>query len=68
MLEFKQSQMRSARKSFSNAMSKPNSRVAALVEEENRRKLLASLISSKGTLIVIPSVLLDHWKVRALVD
>jgi hypothetical protein len=63
--DFKVMQMRSVRKSFSNAKSKPNSRVAALVEEEGRQRLLDSLIPSTGTLIVIPSVLLEHWKVRS---
>jgi hypothetical protein len=57
-------QMRSVRKSFANVKSKPNSRVAALFEEISRKQFLKSLIPSNGTLIVVPSVLLEHWKVR----
>lgn len=60
--------MRSARKSFSNAKSKPNSRVAALIEEEARQRLLDSLIPSAGTLLVIPPVLMEHWQVRCFVQ
>jgi len=62
--EFQQSQMRSARKCFSNAKAKPNSRVAALIEQETQRRHLESLIPSSATLIVVPSVLVEHWKVR----
>lgn len=62
--EFQQMQLRSARKSFSNAKAKPNSRVAALLEDVARTNYLNSLESTSATLIVIPSVLMDHWKVR----
>ena len=62
--EFQQSQMRSARKAFSNAKAKPDSRVAALFEEKRRHMLFQSLIPSTATLIVVPSVLVEHWKVR----
>jgi hypothetical protein len=58
-------QMRSVKKSFANIKSKPNSRVAALVEEVTKKQFLNSLIPSNGTLIVVPSVLLEHWKVRS---
>ena len=64
--EFKQSQMKSARKCFSNAKAKPNSRVAAMIDEESHQRLLESLVPSSGTLIVVPSVLVEHWKVRGL--
>lgn len=64
MRDFKESQMRSARKSFSNANSRPNSRVAALIEKEDCRRLVSSLVPSKATLLVIPNVLMEHWKVR----
>jgi len=60
---FQKSQMRSARKAFSNAKAKPNSRVAALLEEEGKRTLYESLVPSTATLIVVPSVLVEHWKV-----
>jgi hypothetical protein len=62
--DFKESQMRSARKSFSNANSRPNSRVAALIEMEASQRLVSSLVPSNATLLVIPNVLMEHWKVR----
>ena len=62
--DLKRLQLNSVRKFFANAKAKPNSRIAALVQEESRRKHLNSLLSSSGTLIVVPSVLLEHWKVR----
>ena len=61
--ELKRTQMISVRKCFANTKAKPNSRVAALVEEESRKMHLNSLLPSTGTLIVVPSVLLEHWKV-----
>lgn len=54
-------QLRSAKKSFSNSKSKPNSSVATLVEQEKRKELIGTLIHSSGTLLVIPSNLMDHW-------
>jgi hypothetical protein len=61
--DLKRTQINSVRKCFANTKAKPNSRVAALVEEESRRMHLSSLLPSTGTLIVVPSVLLEHWKV-----
>jgi hypothetical protein len=61
--DFKQTQIASARKSFSNANSKPNSGVAALIEDESKKRLIGTLAPSKGTLLVVPAVLLEHWKV-----
>jgi hypothetical protein len=55
--------VRSARKSFGNAKSKPNSQVAALIEKESGQKLYSALVPSFGTLLVVPSVLVEHWKV-----
>jgi hypothetical protein len=61
---FKQRQVQSAKKSFSRASSKPNSVVAALVEQTQSEKLKHSLVPSAGTLLVVPTVLVDHWLVR----
>lgn len=57
-------QLRSAKKAFSSSKSKPKSVVAALVEQESRKKLINTLIPSSGTLLVIPSVLMDHWQTQ----
>ena len=62
--QFKSNQLQKAQKSFARASSKPNSSVAALVDERNRRKFLESLVPSSGTLIVVPGVLMEHWQVR----
>ena len=64
--EFKAKQLQAAQKSFARSSAKPNSAVAALIEEENRKRVLDSLVSSSGTLIVVPGVLLEHWQVRGL--
>jgi hypothetical protein len=64
--DFKHTQLASARKSFSNANSKPNSIVAALIEDENKKRLIGTLVPSKGTLLVVPAVLLEHWKVSVV--
>jgi hypothetical protein len=61
--EFKQKQIMVAKKSFARASAKPNSAVAALVESNSRLKLKNSLVTSSGTLVVVPSVLLEHWQV-----
>lgn len=63
--EFKQKQIHVAKKSFARASAKPNSAVAALVERNNRLKLKNSLVPSSGTLLVVPSVLLEHWQVSS---
>lgn len=65
--QFKQGQIGSAKRKFSNATAKPNSRIAALLEKQARMRFDESLIPSSGTLIVIPSVLMEHWQVRFFV-
>lgn len=67
---FKDQQVNSAKKSFSKATSKPNSSVAALVEKNHRVRLQNALVQSSGTLLVVPSVLLEHWEdqIRLHVD
>jgi hypothetical protein len=62
--DYKARMLVSAKKSFSNAVAKPNSTLASLIEESKRINFIKSLIASRGTLIVIPSVLMDHWEVR----
>lgn len=62
--ELKERMIQVAKKSFAKASSKPNSTVAALVERNNRLKLKRSLAPSSATLLVVPSVLLEHWQVR----
>lgn len=64
--EFKHKQVQVAKKSFARASAKPNSAVAALVERNNRLKLKNSLVPSSGTLLVVPSVLMEHWQVSEL--
>lgn len=68
--EFKHKQVQTAKKSFGRASSKPNSTVAALVERDNQMKLQNALMQSSGTLLVVPSVLLEHWQdqIRLHVD
>jgi hypothetical protein len=61
--EFKAKQIQAAQKSFARSSAKPNSAVAALIEEENRKRVLDSLVPSSGTLIVVPGVLMEHWQV-----
>ena len=60
---YKARMLASAKKSFSNPLAKPNSNLASLIEESRRLKFVKSLVSSRGTLVVIPSVLMDHWEV-----
>jgi SNF2-related domain len=59
--QWKEQQLASARKSYSNVSSKPNSRVAALFALYQRQEFYDSLVQSSGTLIVIPHVLMEHW-------
>jgi hypothetical protein len=59
--QWKEQQLASARKSYSNASTKPNSRVAALFAQYQRQEFYDSLVQSSGTLIVIPHVLMEHW-------
>ena len=61
---FKQKQHLSAVRSSSK--SRLDSTVAALCEAHERKKFLDSLMPSKGTLIVVPFVLLDHWRVSVI--
>jgi SNF2-related domain len=60
---FKKREVYSIRKSFSNESYKPNSRVAAVLSEQNEKRILHRMIPSPGTLLVVPSVLIEHWKV-----
>jgi hypothetical protein len=62
--QFKNDQLHAAKKSFARASVKPNSAVAALIEKRNRTLFLQSLVPSSGTLLVVPSVLMEHWQVR----
>jgi hypothetical protein len=64
--QFKADQLHAAKKSFARASVKPNSAVAALIEKRNQTLFLQSLVPSPGTLIVVPSVLMEHWQVRYL--
>jgi hypothetical protein len=64
--EFKENKARIAKKSFSSPKAKPDSSVAVLVERNNKAELFKSLIMSKSTLLVVPSVLIDHWLVSSL--
>lgn len=59
---FKSNNVRSAKKSFSSAVAKPNSSVASILEERSKTKLIDSLVPSSATLLVVPSVLLPHWE------
>ena len=63
---FKRRELYSIRKSFSNENYKPNSRVAALIAEQTEERLLKKMVPSSGTLLVVPSVLIEHWKVCSL--
>ena len=63
--DFKANQIQVAKRSFGRrADSKPNSVVAALIERNNRERFLRTLLPSRGTLLVVPSVLIEHWQVR----
>lgn len=62
--EYKETQIQNARRSYSKSSSNPDSSVAALWETFERRKFIDSLIETQGSLIVVPWVLLDHWRVR----
>lgn len=68
--DFKAEQVKIAKKSFSKATSKPNSSVAALVERNHRIRLQNALVQTSCTLLVVPSVLLEHWQdqIRLHVD
>lgn len=62
VIDFKEKMVAAAKKSFAKASAKPNSAVAALVERNSRAKLRNALLPSSGTLLVVPSVLLEHWQ------
>lgn len=65
VVAYKAKMLNSAKKScFSNPLAKPNSTLAALIEESKRWRFIKTLVPSRGTLVVIPSVLMDHWEVR----
>jgi hypothetical protein len=63
---FKADQVRSAKKSFSNATAKPNSSIAAILEKRAKAEHLDSLLTSKATLLVVPGYLLNHWEVSGI--
>jgi SNF2 family DNA or RNA helicase len=62
--QFKRNLLRAAKKSFSNSRSKPESVVAALIDNKKRQRFIRSLEPSSSTLIVIPNVLLEHWQTQ----
>ncbi|GKZ00035.1 hypothetical protein MPSEU_000956900 [Mayamaea pseudoterrestris] len=62
--ELKTSQLCSAKKSFANASARPNSRVTAIIEKQKLRELEEALLSTSATIIIVPSVLLNHWKTQ----
>ncbi|KAG7363282.1 SNF2 family helicase [Nitzschia inconspicua] len=59
--DFKEKQTQIAKKSFAKSTRRPDSVVAALVETTSAERIKAALLPSSGTLLVVPSVLLDHW-------
>jgi hypothetical protein len=59
IVEFKELQVRSAKKSHSNQ----NSEVASLLEKQKCHTFIQSLVPSSATLLVIPRNLMDHWQV-----
>jgi hypothetical protein len=61
--ELKKKIILTARKSFSNSTSRPNSSVAAILERKIRQEYMDSLVSSSATLLVVPETLLNHWVV-----
>jgi hypothetical protein len=61
---FKEQEVQSAIRSYSNASSKPNSSVAAFIEQTRKKELQELLVTSSGTLLVVPNTLLSHWEVR----
>jgi hypothetical protein len=61
--ELKTRKIQSATKSFSNAQTRPNSSVAAILEQKNRAKFISSLVPSAANLVVVPETLLSHWVV-----
>mmetsp|Transcript_33377 Transcript_33377/g.80752 ORF Transcript_33377/g.80752 Transcript_33377/m.80752 type:complete len:1956 (-) Transcript_33377:162-6029(-) len=60
--ELKAKTIKTAKRSFSRAAAKPNSKVAALVEKNKHAKMKNSLRQSSSTLLVVPAVLLEHWE------
>lgn len=65
--DFRQEQIKIAKKAFRRANSQPNSTVAALISSQKKLLLLKSLVPSSATLLVVPSVLLEHWQVTIFV-
>jgi hypothetical protein len=64
--DFKEKETQTAKKSFSISARRPHSTVAALVESTSAERIKNALLPSSGTLLVVPSVLLDHWIVRVV--
>jgi SNF2-related domain/Bromodomain len=61
--ELKTRKIQSARKSFSNSKARPNSSVAAILEQKNRTTFMRSLLPSAANLVVVPETLISHWVV-----
>ena len=64
LVQFKMDQVGSLRSSASNTSLKPNSSVALLLQRKSEQEFQESLIQSSTTLLVVPSVLIEHWEVR----
>lgn len=62
VVDFKANQVSIAKKSFGRPSSRPSSAVSALVAQNSKEKFKKSLVQSSGTLLVVPSVLQEHWK------
>lgn len=62
LVQFKQEQLGSLRSSASNTTLKPDSSVALLLRQKYVQEFQQSLIQSTSTLLVIPSVLIEHWE------
>lgn len=54
--------MSSVRSSVTNTGVKPNSSLAVLMQKKAQNAFHQSLIQSSSTLLVIPSVLMEHWE------
>lgn len=61
--EFKKQMLTSAKRSYSSPRANVSSELAALIEKSKRHRFIKSLVPSRATIIVIPSVLMDHWEV-----
>jgi hypothetical protein len=63
VVEYKESQLKAARRYCARARSDRNSLAAVLVKQRASDRLFDSLVPSASTLIAIPAVLMDHWQV-----